>query len=114
MKSEKSLRKFWLIEGRDGQSEAYYKAAYRVHLFSENQMSALLQAMAAKSSLNYSEIALALCRTNLRSSHLEVQRHYPPFALSCGPGMEWTARILVEDDPRLEGVIRPPWPLGNA
>jgi hypothetical protein len=110
MKPGTKLQKYWLIEGRDGLSSPWFTAAYRLHLFSENQMSALLQAMAAKSSLSFSEIALALCRSSLRSSHLEVQRHYPPFVLSCGPAMEWTAKIVLEDDPKLVGVLRPPWP----
>lgn len=71
-------------------------------------MTALLQALAAKSSLNFDEIADALCRRGKRTSLLEVQRLCGEhFTLACGPGLEWTARVILAGDWRLRGVSGP-------
>ena len=102
------VRRYWLVEGRDGLEPRFFACAYPLHWYSEQQMSVLLQALAAKSSLSYSEIAGALKRKNKRTSHLEVSRLDnridKPFTLACGPSLDWTARVLSESDSRLDGL----------
>ena len=100
------LKRYWLVEGRDGTSR-FFARAYPLYWYSEQQMGALLQSLASKSSLSFDEIANALCRKGKRTSHLEVALHQnglPPFTLSCGPMMEWTARVFLENDGRLDGL----------
>jgi hypothetical protein len=69
-------------------------------------MTVLLQVLAAKSALNFREIAGALCRRNKRTSLLEVQRlNGPHYTLACGPTLDWTARVITEGDQRLAGLV---------
>ena len=98
-------KKFWLVEGRDLSGELIHRRAYPMSRYSELQMGVLLQAFAAKSALSFDEIAGALCRSNRRTALLEVQqltgKH---FTLACGPSLDWTARVMSEEDPRMQGV----------
>lgn len=95
-------RSFWLVEGRGLSGDHIYRKVYPFHLYSEQQMGTLLQPMAAKSALTFAEIAGALCRRGKRTSLLEVQKlNGPHFTLACGSSLEWTARVLREEDERL-------------
>lgn len=102
-------RLWWLVEGRNLSHEIVHRRAYPLHYYSEQQMSALLQALTAKSALSYDEIAGALCRKNKRTSLLEVHnlagQH---FTLACGPLLEWTARVLPQGDVRLSASDNDP------
>ncbi len=94
---------FWLIEGRNIDHELIFRESYPLSLYSDQQMGHLLQALAAKSSLRFREVAGALCRKNKRTSLLEVRKLSGPcFTLACGPQLEWTARALPEGDVRLK------------
>jgi hypothetical protein len=100
------MRRFWLVEGRDIAGEVIFHHAYPLHYFSDQQMTAALQALAAKSALSLSEILGALCRRGKRTTLLEVQRlSGPHFTLACGPSLEWTARVIPEGDPRLTDLV---------
>src|SRR5690348_3550744 len=64
-----------------------------------------LAGLAATSALSFSEILGALCRRGKRTPLLEVQRlSGPHFALACGPSLDWIARVIPEDDRRLDGL----------
>lgn len=113
--------KAWLVEGRDLSGELIFRQAYPLHRYSEQQMCALLQTLAAKSALSFHEIAGALCRRNYRSALLEVQHLAGPhFTLACGPSLDWTARVLPKGDERLDqggmtpaGATPPPLAVGK-
>lgn len=98
------MKRYWLVEGRDPSHDLIFRHIYPLHLYSEQQMGTLLQALAAKSALSFRETADALCRRGKRTALLEVQRlNGPHFTLACGPSLDWTARVLPEGDKRLAG-----------
>lgn len=101
-----TVRRFWLVEGQDLDGKVIYQQAHPLHYYSSEQMGILLQALTAKSSLSFDEIAAALCRRGKRTALLNVQHlQGEHFTIACGPSLEWTARILPQHDRRLAGLI---------
>ncbi len=59
-------------------------------------MEELLRLLVAQAELSLDEILVSTGRKRLgRGSLLDVQRSFNPYALSCGSGWWFTARILV-------------------
>lgn len=89
------MSRIWIIEGRDGSGPFAWRAEGPLSRYSERQMEELLRLLVAKAELSFDEIFASTGRKRGgRSALLEVHRSFKPFALTCGSGWWFTARVV--------------------
>jgi hypothetical protein len=90
-------KKQWLIRGYDSTNRIYEKRV-DVGQFTEDQIIALLKALAAKTGLGFDEIvgAYAKRRARIANNLPEVQREGPHTVFTCGSNPHFIASIVFE------------------
>jgi hypothetical protein len=90
--------RYWLIQGEDS-CKIIFRAKVGLGQFTYEQMCDLLQALAAKAGLTFSEIigAYAKRRTKIANDLLEVNKDYTHRTFSCGVGPTFFATIVDAD-----------------
>ena len=86
----------WLIRGYRG-LEMFYEVRRPFGAYSEKRMAHLLQALAARETLNLTETVDAYAARNTRLSNpvvLEVRRDSKPFGLTCGVNPYFIATVV--------------------
>jgi hypothetical protein len=87
--------RMWLIEGRDGGGPVAWRAKVPFGRYSEGAIEELLRLLVARAELNFDEILGSTGRKRSgRSALLEVHHSFQPYALSCGSGWWFTARVV--------------------
>ena len=86
---------YWHIEGYDSLTKIYdrkVKSGY----YGENQVQALVKALAAKAGLSFDEIvgACARKRTKISNDLLSVRRDGPYLVFTCGDNPHFIARFV--------------------
>jgi hypothetical protein len=91
----KETKKQWLIRGYDSAAMIYEKRV-AVGQLTEDQVKALLMALAAKAGLTFDEIvgAYAKRRTKIANNLLQVQREGPHTIFMCGSNPHFIASIV--------------------
>jgi hypothetical protein len=84
----------WVIEARDGAGPVIWRAVVPFTRYSEQQMEELLRLLVAKAELSFDEICASTGRKRKsRAALLDVHRQMNPYALMCGSGLHFTARL---------------------
>ncbi|MGH7204845.1 MAG: hypothetical protein ACREI2_01405 [Nitrospiraceae bacterium] len=89
---------YWHIEGYDSLNKIYERKV-KVGYFSQNQIQALLMALAAKAGLSFNEIVGAYAKkgTKIANELLSIQKDGPYSIYSCGDNPHFIARVIRED-----------------
>jgi len=89
-----SAKSYWLIRGYDG-SALIYETKIDIGQITENQIKALLMALAAKAGLTYDEIvgAYAKKRVKIHNELLCVKKDGPHPTFNCGTNPHFVAAI---------------------
>ena len=93
--------RYWRIQGYDGHKKIFQEDV-STGVFTESQLKILLQTLAAKSALDYTEIVGALARRKTkRANDLLIVKHEKPFPkFSCGENPFFTATVIKPDKER--------------
>jgi hypothetical protein len=89
---------YWHIEGYDSLDKIYDRKV-KVGYFSQNQIQALLKALAAKAYLNFNEIVGAYAKkgTKIANDLLYIHKDGPHPTYFCGTNPCFIARVIRED-----------------
>lgn len=99
------VERIWLIEGREGTEDPFFRAELPFGRYTDQQMRFLLQLLSAKLLSNDEICASTGRKRKARSTFLDVHQQFWPPTLICGPGWEFTARLQVR---RTDGSLG--WP----
>ncbi|MGH9400935.1 MAG: hypothetical protein ACRD2P_02375 [Terriglobia bacterium] len=110
-------KRYWLIRRYDS-TELIFEKKVNLGQLTEKQMRRLLQTLAAKESLSYSEIVGAYAKPGAVISNdlLAVHKDFSHATWMCGSNPHFTAKVVeegVEDVASRKGHI-PPSPEGNG
>ena len=91
------MKRYWVIRGYDG--DKIFEKKVGIGQFTDGQIRHLLQALAAKECLNFSEIVGAYAKrgTKISNDLLTVHRDFKYSTYRCGDGPTFTASVVDED-----------------